>query len=338
MATPFPFTAGQVLTAAELNDITELPINAKTANHTLVAADAGARVQMTSAGATTITVDDSVFTAGQSVNIYNLGAGICTITAGTATVTTSGSLALAQYGGGTLLFTSASAATFFPSGGVGYGIATGGTSSSITVGGLTYTLLTFTSSGTLTVTRAGLFDVLAVGPGGGGGDNGRGGGAGGCITQSTVYLTGNETVTIGAGDTNSTAATAQLRKSNLASSLGNDLVSFVGAQGPPTVGAVGFSDGASGGALDANGINGFDASSFRGEVAGTTYYSGGGAGGSTTATMYTGGLGGGGNGGTTLSSNGVAGATNTGGGGGGARATGIGGAGGSGIILVRFKV
>jgi predicted transcriptional regulator len=81
MATPFPFTAGQVLTAAELNAITELPINAKTANHTLVAADAGARVQMTNAGATTITVDDAVFVAGQSVFIYNAGVGSCTIVA-----------------------------------------------------------------------------------------------------------------------------------------------------------------------------------------------------------------------------------------------------------------
>ena len=98
MATPFPFVAGAVLTAAQLNAITELPVNAKTASHTLVAGDAGARVQMTSASATTITVNASVFTAGQSVYIYNMGAGTCTITAGTATVTTSGSLALAQYG------------------------------------------------------------------------------------------------------------------------------------------------------------------------------------------------------------------------------------------------
>ena len=115
MATPFPFVASQVLTAAQLNAITELPINAKTASHTLVAGDAGARVQMTSASATTITVNASVFTTGQSVFIYNAGAGICTITAGTATVTTASSLALAQYQGGTLLFTSASAAIFFPS-------------------------------------------------------------------------------------------------------------------------------------------------------------------------------------------------------------------------------
>ena len=51
----------------------------------------------------------------------------------------------------------------------GYGVATGGTSSSITIGGQNYTLLTFTSDATLTVTSAGLFDVLLVGGGGGAG-------------------------------------------------------------------------------------------------------------------------------------------------------------------------
>ena len=168
MATPFPFVASQVLTASQMNAITELPINAKTASHTLIAGDAGARVQMTNAGATTITVNASVFSAGQSVYIYNMGAGTCTITAGTATVTTSGSLALAQYGGGTLLFTSSSAATFFSGGGANYGAATGGTGvTSTTVGGVNYAYTTFTSTGTLTVTKAGLFDVLLFGGGGG---------------------------------------------------------------------------------------------------------------------------------------------------------------------------
>ena len=45
----------------------------------------------------------------------------------------------------------------------GYGVASGGTSSSITVSGDSYTLLTFTSDGTLTVATAGWFDVLLVG-------------------------------------------------------------------------------------------------------------------------------------------------------------------------------
>ena len=92
MATPFPFVSGAVLTAAQLNSITELPVNAKTASYTLVASDAGDRIQMTSASATTITVNTGLFSAGQSVSIYNNGAGSCTITPGTATVTTNGAL------------------------------------------------------------------------------------------------------------------------------------------------------------------------------------------------------------------------------------------------------
>lgn len=90
----------------------------------------------------------------------------------------------------------------------GYGTATGGTSSSITVGGVNYTLLTFTSSGTLTVTKAGLFDVMMCGAGAGGGDanaNGVGGGGGaGQIVQATVYLSANQTIVIGAGGTANT--------------------------------------------------------------------------------------------------------------------------------------
>jgi hypothetical protein len=67
---------------------------------------------MSSASATTITVNTALFAAGDTVQITNLGAGVCTITAGTATVNTSASLALAQYDSGTLNFTSTSAAIF----------------------------------------------------------------------------------------------------------------------------------------------------------------------------------------------------------------------------------
>ena len=85
----------------------------------------------------------------------------------------------------------------------GYGAATGGSSSSITVGGINYTLLTFTSDGTLTNTKAGLFDVLAFAGGGGGGSSiatvaGGGGGGGGYILQ-TIYLNANATIVVGAG-------------------------------------------------------------------------------------------------------------------------------------------
>jgi len=107
MTTPFPFTQGQVLTAAQMNAITELVVNDKTASYTLVAGDAGERVIMNSVSATTITVNTSIFTAGQLIYVTNKGAGVCTITAGTATVSTTGTLALAQFASGVLYCISA---------------------------------------------------------------------------------------------------------------------------------------------------------------------------------------------------------------------------------------
>jgi hypothetical protein len=47
-------------------------------------------------------------------------------------------------------------------GGFSYGVATGGSSSSITVSLENYTLLSFTSDNNLVVTAAGLFDVLMM--------------------------------------------------------------------------------------------------------------------------------------------------------------------------------
>jgi len=118
VTTPFPFVAGAVLTAAQLNDITNLPINDKTASYTLVAGDAGQRVIMNNAAATTITVNNSVFAAGDTIFIANKGAGTCTITAGAGvTINTTGTLALTQYATGTLLALSASA-FIFEAGGV----------------------------------------------------------------------------------------------------------------------------------------------------------------------------------------------------------------------------
>jgi Tfp pilus assembly protein FimT len=93
MTTPFPFVAGQVLTAAQLNDIQNLPISDKTASYTLLVGDVTKRTIMNSASATTITVDDSIFTVGDVIQVANKGAGTCTITAGAGvTINTSGHL------------------------------------------------------------------------------------------------------------------------------------------------------------------------------------------------------------------------------------------------------
>jgi len=104
------FTTGQVLTSVEMtqlqtNDYNQT-VSAKVASYVLVAADAGTRITMSNASATTVTVNGSLFAAGDTLIITNIGVGVCTITAGTATVSTGGSLALSQYDSGTLYFTS----------------------------------------------------------------------------------------------------------------------------------------------------------------------------------------------------------------------------------------
>ena len=142
MTTPFPFVAAQVLTANELNSITNLPSSTKTANYVLTIANAGSRVVMNAAGSTTITANTSIFSAGDIVELLNIGAGICTVTAGTATVSSAGPLAIPQYGGGQLVFTSASAAIYFPS---------AVTASSGAVVQVKSTTLTSTFSGTATL-------------------------------------------------------------------------------------------------------------------------------------------------------------------------------------------
>ncbi len=113
------FTAAQILTAAQMNAVQSNDYNqtvsTKSASYTLVAADKGTRLVMNSASATTITVNTSLFSAGDTVVLQNIGAGVSTVTAGTATVSSAGPLAIPQYGSGTLYFTSAGVSIYFPS-------------------------------------------------------------------------------------------------------------------------------------------------------------------------------------------------------------------------------
>ena len=113
------FTSGQVLTAAQMNAVQandyNQTVSTKTASYTLVAADKGTRVVMNSASATTITVNTSLFSAGDTLFLQNIGAGVCTVTAGTATVSSAGPLAIPQNGSGTLYFTSAGVSLYYPS-------------------------------------------------------------------------------------------------------------------------------------------------------------------------------------------------------------------------------
>jgi hypothetical protein len=270
-----------------------------------------------------------------------------------------------------------------------YGVGSGGTSSTITVGGSAYTLLSFTSTGTFTVSTAGLFDFLLVGGGGGGGSrsspiniNGGGGGGGSVLIQNGIYLgTGTYAVTIGAaGAARANGSITKIESIGLAKDLqvvgGGAAIdadqantsqrpgNTGGREGVNTVAAVasnfyGFAGGSSSnasygtsyggaggggdqavggtgtGSVGGAGGAGYDASTWRGQTAGTTYYGGGGGGGRASGSGGAGGAGGGGAGCSTATT-GTAGTANTGGGGGGSfGATAV--AGGSGLVLVRFK-
>jgi hypothetical protein len=134
------FTTGQVLLASQLTSLQQTALgggaaNAKTASYTLVAADAGTAISMTSTSATTITVNTGLFAAGDTVLIQNLGSGTLTITAGSATVNTSGNLALGQYDNGILYFVSASSAIFNNFAGSSTGDITGVTAGTGLTGG-----------------------------------------------------------------------------------------------------------------------------------------------------------------------------------------------------------
>ena len=113
------FVASTVLTAAQMNALQandyNQTVSTKTASYTLVAADKGTRIVMNSASATTITVNTSLFSAGDTLILQNISTGVCTVTAGTATVSSAGSLAIPQNGSGVLYFTSAGVSIFYPS-------------------------------------------------------------------------------------------------------------------------------------------------------------------------------------------------------------------------------
>jgi len=112
------FVASTVLTAAQMNALQandyNQTVSTKTASYVLVAADKGTKLVMNAgATSTTITVNTSLFSAGDTLTILNTStSGTCTITAGTATVATAGSLALGLNQGGTLYFTSAGVSVF----------------------------------------------------------------------------------------------------------------------------------------------------------------------------------------------------------------------------------
>jgi hypothetical protein len=190
MTTPFPFVAGTVLTAQKLNDITNLPINDQTASYVAVVGDAGKRVVMNVASANTVTINNSIFTLGDTVEVLNKGAGATTITAGAGVTLNGLSLVLSQYQGASITFLSASVALVFPTGG------------SVKTPRIT----AFTASGTFTPAAGVTYAVAHIRAGGGGaGDSSSGAGG----TSSVAFAGGTISATGGNG-ANTTAGSVSV--------------------------------------------------------------------------------------------------------------------------------
>jgi hypothetical protein len=109
MATGFPFTAGDILLANNMNGLTAFTIGAdKTSDYTAVLSDQYQELVVINSGsarAFKIPTDASVaFPVGTSITVYNEGAGLVTIsavTSGTTTIQSAGAVAasptLGQY-------------------------------------------------------------------------------------------------------------------------------------------------------------------------------------------------------------------------------------------------
>jgi hypothetical protein len=209
------FLSGAVLTAANLNSaFNALTIRTVTGtSDTLVLADAGGCVTYSNASATTSTIppfSSIAYATGTKIVLVNLGAGVVTVTAGAGVTVNGATLTLAQNAGGTCIKTATNTWSFLPFSS-GVGAANFSDAATGTYSGFKY--LTFSASGTITVTTAGFADIVVQAGGGGaasGNSNygGGGGGAGGALIITNAYLpVGTLTVTVGAGGVGGAAIT-----------------------------------------------------------------------------------------------------------------------------------
>ena len=108
MATGFPFSTGDVLSASAMNGLVAFTTTTQTADYTPVSADQyQTLVLMNKATAVNFTIPTNAnvaYPVGTAITVLNIGAGTCTIkavTSGTTTVLSAGSTAaqptLAQY-------------------------------------------------------------------------------------------------------------------------------------------------------------------------------------------------------------------------------------------------
>ena len=279
-------TAGQVLTsngasaptwttpASSANKV----INDQTASYTLVATDNNKRVIMDSATDTDITINNSVFVAGDSVFIANKGTGTTTIVEGAGvSIGSSSGKEMEQYRSALLLAFSPTNFSLFLSAGRVPLNAIGGTTAVVIISGVSYKTHTYDVVGTFSfdvIAGSGEVEYLVVAGGGGAGNYYSGGGGGGGYRSSVVgeasgggasaeaklsVVTGSYSVVVGNGGAGSsgTAGSGSVGGKGGNSSF-STIVSEGGGGGASRL--VGGSGGSGGGGGNANSAGGSGAS------------------------------------------------------------------------------
>ena len=221
MAVRSSFTAGEVLTAADLTDTFAgkvdfaLAANAQSGTgasaYTFVLADASRLTTATGTTAKTFTIPPQAnvaWVANSIIRVANYGAGNLTIAGGSGVTVTNATKTLAQFESAALVRTGSNAWTLIPfSGGAGNADFSNAATGTYTDGnGVAWKYITINASGTFTISRAGFADLLAIGGGAGGAYAGGGGGGGGHIYHEQRYMpAGTYTVSIGGGGAGSTS-------------------------------------------------------------------------------------------------------------------------------------
>lgn len=205
--TPVVTTTG---TQTLSNKALTVPINAQTASYTLALTDAGKIVEVSSTSATTVTVPPNssvAFPVGAVVSVMQTNTGTVTVAAGSGvTVDSDVSLILSRWGMVTLIKRDTDSWTAQGGGAAPKARVASTTGSpvvtSYTSGAVTYDVYRFNGSGSITMDRAGLADVVVVGGGAGGGTGASpgAGGAGGFLERTNVWFPlGATTVYVGSG-------------------------------------------------------------------------------------------------------------------------------------------
>lgn len=202
-----------------------LPVNAQTGTtYTFVLADGLRLTTASNAASSTYTVPPQssvVWLANSVIRLVNYGAGVVTVAGGSGVTVTNAAKTLAQFESVALIRTGSDAWTLVPfSGGVSNADFSDAATGTYSSGGFNYKYISYTGSGTLTVTKAGFADLFCLAGGGGGGadDSSGGAGAGGYLEIANKYLeVGTITVTVGAGGARATSVNVRAANGNVSS-------------------------------------------------------------------------------------------------------------------------